>query len=117
MKLEVGMYVRLDRKQGIRRINECNEDYNTFLLDEDICDEWGDENLRLYEEDILKASHDIIDVIKAGDFLDKHCITEIKDDTCYTNDGFFIHKDDIEDLVSRIVTKEQFEEMSYKLKV
>ena len=66
-------------------------------------------------EDIIKASYNIIDILEVGDFLDNHCIIKIENDTCYLNDGWFINADDIENLITSICTKEQFEQMSYKL--
>ena len=48
-------------------------------------------------------------------FIDNHCITEIKETTIYTNDGWFIDADDVENLVTSIVTKEQFEGMKYNV--
>lgn len=69
----------------------------------------------MYSDWIKKANYNIIDLIEVGDFLDNHCIIEISENTFYTNDGWFISADNIEDLVTSICTKEQFESVSYKV--
>lgn len=124
MELEEGMYVRLDRNQGIARIDEYDEEYNTYYLDKEICDEWAEETFKLNEEDILKASHNIIDLIQVGDYViaeDKeyaYPVVEIDVD----NDEIAIHllDDDISsvtyiesDFIKSIVTKEQFNSIKY----
>lgn len=114
MKLEVGMYcryknfqnkVKIAKIKGIQKADEVFQyDYMSF--------DNGEGEL---ETNIIKASFDVIDVLEVGDFLDNHCIIKIENDTCYLNDGWFINADDIENLITSICTKEQFEQMSYKL--
>ncbi|MCI8466969.1 MAG: hypothetical protein HFI08_02085 [Bacilli bacterium] len=128
MKLEVGMFVRLDRCQGIARIDEI---YEGILLNKEIANEWGDETFYVDEEDILKASHNIIDLIEVGDYVNGECVKYI-DETHFNgldrlkkakkigvivgNDEKFKFPYHIknEDIKS-IVTKEQFENMNYKI--
>lgn len=114
MKLEEGMYVRFDGM--INKILEIDEDYIVF--DMDWYDHWNDEVSRMKIDEFIKeyepqVSNKLIKLLIVGDFLDEHCITKIYHNTCYTNDGWFINGDDIEDLVLSICTKEQFQRGSY----
>lgn len=74
-----------------------------------------DDELDKIKSHIVKASYNIINLIEVGDFLDNHCIVEIKENTCYLNDGWFISGDDIEDLVYSICTHEIFEKGSFEI--
>ena len=108
MKLEVGMYVRT-KEGNIEKICAIegkhiytNEDYLSWY---NLCA-------------ISKASHNIIDLIEVGDYVNGHKITTINEMTpiVYAEDeqGYLIKiipKEDIE----TIVTKEQFETMAYKV--
>lgn len=60
-----------------------------------------------------KCSMVLGELLEVGDFLDKHYITDIKDETVYLGYTFFIHFDDIEDLVSKVVTHEMFDQVSF----
>ena len=127
MKLEVGMYVRT--KQGLiaKYIGyEKNDDdiqFNTYNFDGKIYWYYEYYNDFVYEEDfkywfeerVLKTSHNIVEILEAGDLLDFHCIEKIEGKTIYLTDGWFIDFEDVEDMVETIVTKEQFESMSYKV--
>ena len=106
MKLEVGMYVRY--KNGIGKI--VAKYVKGILLDKGKGGYFRTENV-----DIIKASHNIGELLEAGDFLDFHCIEKIEDTTIYLTDGWFIDFEDVEDMVETICTKEQFESMSYKV--
>lgn len=121
MKLEVGMYVRYKRgsmgyniepadKIGkiINRVNESD----IYELDN---------NNNIFENDVVKASFNIIDLIKEGDYVNKHLVKEIflsgerryiKLDNSYANgEGIRIYEEDIK----TIVTHEQFENMKYEV--
>lgn len=100
-KLKVGDYVRT--KEYIRKIRKIEQEY--LYCDIGV----------FVENEILKSSPNIGKLLKVGDFIDNHCITEIKGTTIYTNDGWFIDIEDIEDLVFSIVTKEQFEREMYRV--
>ena len=111
MKLEVGMYVRT--KRGIRKIDHINprKTINMFYykLNDDY--EYGVFGLK----DIIKASHNIIDLIEKGDYVNGEKVI-LKNDGYIeigtTNDYIGFNN---EEHVKSIVTKEQFESMSYKL--
>lgn len=128
MKLEVGMYVRLGRNQGIAKIDEYDEEYNTYTLDTEIFDEWAEQTFRLDEDDVLKASHNIIDLIEIGDYVNGYKVINIgieEDGHKYIDLDFDKENDALhwgkygslenEEDIKSIVTKEQFESMSYKV--
>lgn len=116
MKLEQNMYVRFEGR--INQIVEINDNYITFAMN------WEDDDgdiVNVMEPNFFfinynpKASFKIIEILEVGDFLDNHCIVEIKENTCYLNDGWFISGDDIEDLVHSICTHEMFERGSFEV--
>ena len=121
MKLEVGMYVRTD--EGIRKIIE---DYDEgYELDKSLHYLYP-EGHDLYKDDLeeldIKASHNIIDLIEVGDYVNGEKITRvIPQDICgdevldyqhiFVNDKeIFKHE------INSIVTKEQMERMKYEVK-
>lgn len=109
MKLEVGMYCynKTNRKLGIGKIISFQRNNNVNIKYKN--------DIELVSSGNVIASFNIIDILKVGDFLDNHCIIKIENDTCYLNDGWFINADDIENLVTSVCTKEQMEQMEYKV--
>lgn len=105
MKLEVGQFVRFKDKRGntyIRNIKEvCNEQPHKS---------WGgiiiDKNANnvpyVSLKNIIKASYNIIDLISVGDEVD---------DGLELENGWIYFEHEIE----TIVTKEQFEQVAYKV--
>lgn len=65
--IEVGEYVRLERNQGIRKIEEIDKEI--YLLDNEIANEWGEivDYIYIDEEknEIVKHSKNLIDLIEA----------------------------------------------------
>ena len=110
MKLEVGMYVRT--KGGF--INKIISFKSTITNDYvELEDEYY-----ANKKDILKASYNIIDLIEVGDYVNGFKIGSLfKNSVATTDDAFkpleqiFFYENDIKS----IVTKEQFESMSYKV--
>ena len=109
MKLEVGMYVRT-KKGYICKLLKLNEPFEDdgYLDHNDI----GSPSIQ--EKNVIKASHNIIDLIEVGDYVNGKEITEISD-----NELFF-EADDMameisfkEEEIKSIVTKEQFESEEY----
>lgn len=125
MKLEVGMYcryknfqnkIKIAKIKGIQKADEVfRYDYISFDNDD------GE-----LETNIIKASYNIVDVLEVGDYVNGHKVTRIggtyhgrKDRAIYcdyqqnekTKKWIMIYDDEIKS----IVTKEQFEEMSYKI--
>ena len=130
MKLEVGMYVRTD--EGIAKVIEKRKnpygEETIFIIDKPFMYHFTD-FLRTaedlidinFEEDtsqIQKASHNIIDLIEVGDYVNGCLVVKKYEECDYAeqciklkgNSNYFydIH-------VCSIVTKEQFESMSYKV--
>ena len=117
MKLEVGQFVRY--KNGIGKI--VGKYVKGVLIDKGIAGYFRTEN-----EDILKASNNIIDLIEEEDYVNELPVEdyytrydEEKDD--YIKIGIVTLEDywkgtftSVEDIKS-IVTKETFESMKYKL--
>ena len=123
MKLEVGMYVRY--KNGIGKI--VAKYVKGVLLDKGKGGYFRTENI-----DIFKASHNIIDLIEVGDYVNGYKVVKIGDLGCYDNRigskyieiDFNVENDYehwCEDTalqnpdIKSIVTKEQFEQMQYKV--
>ena len=110
MKLEEGMYVRT--KYGI--ITKVLDNRDNVIIKTD------DYTTHLRSE-VIKASHNIIDLIEVGDYVNGEKITRvIPQDICgdevldyqhiFVNDKeIFKHE------INSIVTKEQFENISYEV--
>lgn len=114
MKLKVGDYVRLTRCRGIRKIKEYEENINCCIFDEPVLDRWGETKTFhiLSEEDVVKSSSNIIDLIEVGDFVNGYRVDGLKGNVLECCDGAFnYHNKDIKS----IVTKEQIESMEYKV--
>ena len=117
MELKEGMYVRFNNG-SIQKINHVDE-RNNPLFDLNI-----DGNLHS-TFDIQKASHNIIDLIEVGDYVNGDLVL-FAGATTWDNDGNVLVKQVhinhngydwwlTEDLIKSIVTKEQFESISYKV--
>lgn len=111
MKLEVGMYIRTNYGK-IDKILKLNESYVKGVSQKD--------EFYAYDiEKIIKASYNIIDILEVGDYVNGcpiYEIVEYEDDTraiviADDNKSIIWKKQDIKS----IVTKEQFEQISYKL--
>lgn len=127
MKLEVGQFVRTD-KVGIKKIYKIDNNktkykylYKLKNQDDDGCIDLG----VLCENNIIKASYSIIDILEKGDYVNGSKVVNINYDLNYDEDivesitifDYSIEGNDIlynEDIKS-IVTKEQFEQMAYKV--
>ena len=124
MKLEVGMYVRTyDGKIG--KAVELNNENSTFVEIECL-DHW-----LLLHCLITKASHNIIDLIEVGDYVNGHKVLGINLNLKWWDDELG-EQDELEGIklesygyiypnsnyyfeLKSIVTKEQFEAMAYKV--
>ncbi len=126
MKLEVGQFVRFKDKRNItyiRKIREIPQDnrYASIYLDKEANYSKG-----LSLKNIIKASYNIIDILEVGDYVNGMEVTRIsgtrydKNDLhCYCehngNENWQQVMIPVKNIKS-IVTKEQFEEISYKIK-
>lgn len=116
MKLEVGMYVRSKVNGLIGKIANIEELVNEKgVLYYELEKKGSGYGFCSTEIDSVKASFNIIDLIEVGDYVNGckvhkkgNCLTIILDNE--ENIGW-INPDDIKS----IVTKEQFEQMSYKV--
>lgn len=128
MELEVGMYVRFKDKRGntyIRKIIDIPKDnrYASIYIDKE-----ANYTNNLSFKNVLKASHNIIDLIEVGDYVNGSKVVDIsiigKDkekwvwveqmedtDNKYGDDYVGYNNEQIKS----IVTKEQFESMSYRI--
>ena len=146
MKLEVGMYVRTD--EGMAKvINKRKNPYGEetiFMIDKPFIYHFADflktsEDMIdvNFEEDtsqIKGASHNIIDLIEVGDYVNGYYIEDIEEVGYEYDNGFkanervlrtnIIEFDNIypigrkgirQNEIKSIVTKEQFSAMEYKL--
>lgn len=111
MKLEVGMYVRT--LNGIVKIDKIKD---SVMIDTE-----G----KMHFGDFIKASYNIIDLIEAGDYINGQRVYYDEEldylyVQCIDGDGNLyyesITKQSFIDNIKSIITKEQFEEMSYKVK-
>lgn len=112
MKLEIGMYIRIEK--GIYKINYfINNNYTQKFT---YIDNKGVSNI-LEEKEIIKASHNIVDLIEVGDVITTNnlCgeVTHIEGDKIYTTcyDGEYCYDYQIQS----ILTREQFESMKYEV--
>ena len=128
MKLEKGMYVRT--KWGIAKIIDFEAHNFLIKLDKKIMYE----NLPEYYDyttigNILKASHNIKELLQVGDYVNGLRVEKSKYGELYTSYTYVggdiglqqetyttILKDYEEDDIYSIVTKEQFERMEYEVK-
>ena len=119
MKLEEGMYVRT-KYNGISKIVDCINDpthyfFKCYKLDRDYtnCEEY------ITEKDVLKASHNIVDLLEVGDVITTNNLCGEVTKIDIENNKIWIACCDyetyrIEDVKS-IVTKEQMESMKYEV--
>lgn len=107
-KLEVGMFIRTD--DG--KINK----FKRYITDKKrVCE--TDMYARLAVDNIVKASFDIIDLIEVGDYVNGSKVIDIVENDVYVSN--FYKEQCIEQVskkkIKSIVTKEQFESMSYRI--
>jgi len=123
MELEVGMYVRLHGKIGkVEHICMCEQcELRGFY--EPVVDFGyeGSDYVSVYWKDDLKASHNLIDLIEVGDYVNGYKITSIEEGNrrnkwvyAEDEDGYLIKSFPPKNIKS-IVTKEQFSSMEYKV--
>lgn len=110
MKLEVGMYVRTNLGE-MGKLKEINS-YNIKIeIKKNVC-------FTFEEEDVVKASYNIIDILEVGDVVNSLIITKISEDNetkkKYINLYGSLCEWENEDIKS-VITHEQFEQMAYKV--
>ena len=108
MKLEVGMYVRTETGQ-IGKITNFDGSMARVDTDKFI-------TYKNFNSEITKASHSIIDLVQVGDYVNG--LRVMKSSRCLFVENYYIDGSgcNISKLnIKSIVTKEQFESMSYKV--
>ena len=130
MKLEVGMYVRTN-KVGIKKIYKIDNNktkykylYKLKNQDGDGCIDLG----VLCEDDIVKFSYFIIDLVEENDYINGLRVEKNKYGKLYTSYVYYggdigkqceVYttwlKDYKIEYIETIVTKEQFENMEYRI--
>lgn len=117
MKLEVGMYVRLENDaENIVIINKIANVFETTILTEND----GSIYQGVYtKENVIKASYNIIDILEVGDMVNSLIITKISEDNetkkKYINLYGSLCEWENEDIKS-VITHEQMKQMAYKVK-
>lgn len=132
MKLEVGMYARIDGKIGkVVQICRCEQCKARGYYEPTIEYAHGEKDyVSIYWRDNLKASHNMIDLIEVGDYVNgMQVIAKDSDNRLYvpedlgepyyrefSNGCFDYTLLDMEHFkIKSIVTKEQFSEIEYRL--
>ena len=117
MKLEVGMYVRTNDGY-INKIKKVNQ-FNVLVDGRDL---FGEE-LNIPNNEITKASYNIIDILEKGDIISysvgKHEILLIDDELMVRNTGLIYDNNyylPIKSItIKSVITHEQMEQMAYKV--
>ncbi len=115
MKIDVGMYVR-QNYYGIGKItNSYESEGKTWFNVKFNCYEDDENHCGICEQSIgFKASHDIIDLIEVGDYVNEELVEDITGEYLRIN-GQSHNKHYFSKHIKSIVTKEQFESISYKV--
>ena len=115
MKLEVGMYVRHKPLLSstyikINKIKEIEEKENCLHV-------WLENKDLITEKYIIKASHNIIDLIEVGDYVNGYKVIDIVENDIYISN--FYAEQCIDNVtiknIKSIVTKEMFANAEYKV--
>lgn len=124
MKLKEGMYIKTKLNDfcntvAIRKIEEIDEDDdNKFWIDDYIMDTFGDEQNKLSEEDVDKASFDITDLIEMGDYVNGSPVCDIKQDE---NSKTWVYTDSeykygyLKEEIKTVATREEFYLIEYEV--
>lgn len=115
MKLDVGMYVRLQNDvEHTVIINKIAHVFETVILTEND----GSIYQGVYtKENVIKASYNIIDILEVGDYVNGSWVNDIVNRKPFHedyNDPFYSFGWENEDIKS-VITHEQIEQMAYKV--
>ena len=115
-KLEPNMYVRLvNDVEDIVVINKIANVFETTILTENDGSIYQGEYTK---ENVVKASYDIIDILEVGDYVNGYLVLNVLDFNDNTRilslERIYDNKITEED-IKAIVTKEQFENMEYRI--
>ena len=113
MELKEGMYVRT--KDGF--IDKVTIDYKGCCNSPNCnCKHVSCEHNYYDEENIIKASYNLIDLIEVGDYVNGVEVEEINDkEIMLVDTHLWIDKEVANRLIESIVTKEQFNSVKYEV--
>lgn len=120
--LSVGMYVRT--KKGIAKIIDRILEPDHYYFKMWVTDKFleiNDDTEYISEVDVLKASYNIIDILEVGDYVNGKQVIETyykSDEKWHLEivDSRLLTHDELKHVnIQSIVTKEQFEQMAYKV--
>lgn len=122
--MRIGDYVRT--KKGIAKLIDKVNDPTNYFDKFWVCDrylELNDDTEYIHEQDIIKSSSNIIDLIEEGDYVNGIFIEGNKGNYLETFDidgeysylGHIEYRRIYEKDIETIVTKEQFESMEYRI--
>lgn len=125
MELKPNMYVRTNqgiaKYLGISKETRFDEEYDIYLFDECIFDNWNTIDIDKIDNYKFKASNNIIDLIEVGDYVNGVEVIDKELDNfneiylqCGVGD-YVICTYEVKD-IKTIVTKEQFEAIKYEVK-
>ena len=119
MKLEVGQFARL--KSGyickIININDFREPNMKYGVEAN----YLKDVMFIGDDDIVKASYNIIDILEEGDYVNGDKIGYIDDCECTMREYYYDYENPNEDVghwqeeIKSITTHEQMEQMAYKV--
>ena len=114
MKLEVGQFARL--KSGyickIININDFREPNMKYGVEAN----YLKDVMFIGDDDVVKASYNIIDILEKGDYVNGHRIEEIDfdDEEIFTDSEYYCGVVEFCNIKS-VITHEQMEQMAYKV--
>lgn len=125
MKLEVGKWCRTEKGTIFKIIggnvdmweididysylSKCeNEDYNSYAYNK---------NNSLFEDLVFKSSYNIIDILEVGDYVNGYYVEDVLKTfvNVAVGSNYFQSPTIYEKDIKSVVTKEQFESMSYRI--
>ena len=115
MKLEIGQFARL--KSGyickIININDFREPNMKYGVEAN----YLKDIMFIGDDDIVKASYNIIDILEIGDYVNGHEVIDIVENDIYISNFYAEQCIDIVTIknIKSIVTKEQMEQVAYKV--
>ena len=110
MKLELqeNMYIRTNDGKITKFIKYDEKDKNELVTE-------YYKYSTIWIKDVVKASFDLIDILEQGDYVNGMKVLEIDEEKdLYCDSEYYCGSFDKDEIYS-IVTKEQFESMSYKV--
>lgn len=107
--LKEEMYIRTNNSY-IRKIDEIRG--KKLILDDYVPDDYGDYEIEISFEEVIKASFNIIDLIEIGDYVNGKEVLEVMNDgkmsRVKTEDETYFNED-----IKTVVTKEIFNCLKY----